>query len=286
MAALALVQQEVAGEQYALHVVQGVLIHREAAAAALANEVHDLLVGGVDVHGGDVLAVDHAVPGVHVVELEDVLDHLLLVRLDGALLLADVHHLEDVLLGDQLARIGVAQVEGPEDQPPQRRGQPGQRREYDQRPLGHGGHAVEQLLPPVGRQIGRHHAAEHEREHAKGNQQAQRRPAAGGKPQPGEQKRGHAAPQPAVQRDPGDQHQNRPAHLERAEGLLAALDHAHGALRPGGIALRLAAQLALVQKRQTRRGQPHHGRQQRRNDDDDNGTKRVVHLDKYLPVIW
>jgi hypothetical protein len=44
--------------------------------------------------------VDHQVFCGAVVEFEDVVDHLALIRADGALFLADIHHHADIVLGD------------------------------------------------------------------------------------------------------------------------------------------------------------------------------------------
>ena len=58
----------------------------------------------------------HALLGGHIVELEDVLDHLLLIGFDLALFLADIHHHADLLLGDALAQRGDRHAEGLEEQ--------------------------------------------------------------------------------------------------------------------------------------------------------------------------
>ena len=67
-------------------------------------------MGGVHPDKAHVGAVDHDVLGGDVVELEDVLDHVPLAGLDGALFLADIHHVADLLLGDFLFLILGADV--------------------------------------------------------------------------------------------------------------------------------------------------------------------------------
>ena len=92
------VEQPIAGVQDADDVIGVLLIHRETGQAGGLDGLRDLLRRVVHPQHHHVGAVDHHVPGGHVVKFEDVLDHLLLTGLDGALLLADVHHHADAFL--------------------------------------------------------------------------------------------------------------------------------------------------------------------------------------------
>ena len=95
-----------AGDQDTHHVVRVLLVDREAGKAGLLDGADDLLVGVLRPEHHHIGTVDHHVLGRHVVKLEDVFNHLLLARLDGPLLLADVHHHTDLLLRD-LVVLGV-----------------------------------------------------------------------------------------------------------------------------------------------------------------------------------
>ncbi len=100
------VEQIGAGVQDADDVVGVLLVDREPGQAGLPDGADNLLVAVLGPEHDHVGAVNHDLLGGHVVELEDVVNHLLLARLNGPLLLADVHHHADLLLGD-LILLGV-----------------------------------------------------------------------------------------------------------------------------------------------------------------------------------
>ena len=93
------IDEPLPGAEQADDVVGVLLIDREPGQAGGLYGGLDLLGRVVHPQHLHVGAVNHHVLGGHVVKLEDVLDHLFLAGLDGALLLADVHHHADALLG-------------------------------------------------------------------------------------------------------------------------------------------------------------------------------------------
>ena len=163
------VEQPIAGVQDADDVVGVLLIHRETGQAGGLDGLRDLLRRVVHPQHHHVGAVDHHVPGGHVVKFEDVLDHLLLTGLDGAFLLADVHHHADALLRYLIVLlVGVDMYQtqhgicGDSQQPDERPHDGGQERHH---PAGEAGHLLALLHGhPLGYQL-----AEDQREEGEDN---------------------------------------------------------------------------------------------------------------------
>ena len=100
--------QQVLDVADAHHSVDVLVVHRHAGAAVLHGGLHHLGDGVRVLHGNDVRAVGHGLPGGGVLKVQDVGNHVPLCLLDDALFLALAHHLEDFLLGDQVVQnVGV-----------------------------------------------------------------------------------------------------------------------------------------------------------------------------------
>ena len=80
--------------------VDGLLIDRDTGIFLVSGDVHDLVVARIDRKCDDLLSVRHDLHNILVVELEDVLDHLLLGILDGALFRTDIDHHADLFFCD------------------------------------------------------------------------------------------------------------------------------------------------------------------------------------------
>ena len=91
-----------AGGEDAHDVVHVSLIDREAGQTGLPNGGENGLLIVIQGEGHHIGAVDHHILRCGVVELEDVLDQFLLGALDGAGLLALLHHGHDLVLRDLL----------------------------------------------------------------------------------------------------------------------------------------------------------------------------------------
>ena len=108
------VEQVVPGGQDAHNIVDILTVHREPGQPRLADGVQDLPLLRVHGEGHHVGAVEHHVLGGGVVELKDVLDKFLFIALDGARLLALLHHGPDIVL-----RHLILPVEQRQNGPPQ-----------------------------------------------------------------------------------------------------------------------------------------------------------------------
>ena len=97
------------------HVVDRVLVHREARVAALDDERADLGRGRVDVEGEDLGAGHHHLADRRVGELEHAVDDLHLGLLEDPLLAALLDHVLDLLLGDERPRARVPDAEDAQD---------------------------------------------------------------------------------------------------------------------------------------------------------------------------
>ena len=92
------VEQEIPGVEDTTDVVDVLLVDGVAAQAGGADGFQDIVAALLQAEGGDVGLGGHGVAGHHIPEVKDVLDPLLLVLGDGALLAAVLHHEADVLL--------------------------------------------------------------------------------------------------------------------------------------------------------------------------------------------
>ena len=90
------------GVEDAHHVVRRLPAHRVADVAAGSDGVGPLLHALLHPQDGQVGAVGGDLPGGQVVKLKDILDELLLLVVDGALLRAHVHHHADLFLAHRL----------------------------------------------------------------------------------------------------------------------------------------------------------------------------------------
>ena len=96
------IEEVVPGAEDTHDVVRVLLIDRETGETGVLDGLDDLLVGIPGPEHHHVGAVDHYVLGHGVVEIEDVFDHLFFVRLDGALLLAQIHKGAELILRHRL----------------------------------------------------------------------------------------------------------------------------------------------------------------------------------------
>ena len=94
------VEEIVPAIQNADHIVQVLVIDREAGESALLDGMQDLLVRVLHPEAHDLGAVDHHVLRGEVVEIEDVFDHFLFGGVNGSPFLSNVHQEADILLRD------------------------------------------------------------------------------------------------------------------------------------------------------------------------------------------
>ena len=214
----AAVDEKVPGSQQADDVVDGVLVDREAGQAAFGDGFVNFVLGGFHVDGGDVLAMSHAVLGVHVVELEDVFDHFLFVGLDRTLLLADVHHHADFLFRHALRGVGGLKVKGLQQRAADPVGGLRHRREQPYGPFCRGGDALERLLRPAGGERAGENARQREGDDAEGNQRNQRAQRRGNM-----QRGAHAGADRPRQRRKGRGDQRGVGHSDFTEAIVIAV---------------------------------------------------------------
>ncbi len=99
--ALAQVGKQVLGVEKPLHVVDRLLVYRDARVTGLHDRVEGLEHGRAHVQGHYVDAGHHHLAGQRVLQIKDGEYHLLLFFLDHAFLLAGIHQGFDLLLGDK-----------------------------------------------------------------------------------------------------------------------------------------------------------------------------------------
>ena len=94
------IQQKIPGVQDAQNIIEIAAIDREAGQPGGADDVQDLAGRGVHLNSGDIAYPGHGVADREVAEFKDVLEQFLLLRIDGSVLVTQVDHHADLILGD------------------------------------------------------------------------------------------------------------------------------------------------------------------------------------------
>ena len=107
--------EQVLGVEHADDVIDGVGVDGNARLAALDDDLHGVVEGGVGLDGDHVDARHHDLADGGVGELEDVVDHLALVFFEHALLLADLDQQAQLVFGDERAALDRGAAEQAHD---------------------------------------------------------------------------------------------------------------------------------------------------------------------------